>query len=356
MQISEVVAVGVFCSYFSIIAGLFLLIARSLSSQSWGGRVYVFIVLAVASFVHTWFYMFQFMAASHFLFLVSARATISTGLTVERRSQWLLNTSLFEQDVCFGKANWWWSQQLCLFTVGAWTIFLSVKGRRHHIDFIWAYMLLGQFIAISIASNLFYLALVLAPRPPSPSSSHGLSSFPAPVALWLPVLLSLGTVAMSPFTSERSFLPNLLLLHALIILLLLVPDRLFPLAQASAETKSHFGISLKTLYIVVFGAALVLHARATGQAAGDPPVSVKDLALNAWDVLHSHPAQSSIGWDVIWTSISFVVWLVLHPKLQPRVLPSSSTIKGRLLTAMYLLMATPLLSVGVLALHVFWTT
>ncbi|KAJ7718345.1 hypothetical protein B0H16DRAFT_1609420, partial [Mycena metata] len=208
-------------------------------------------------------------------------------------------------------------------------------------------MLLGQFVAISIASNLFYLALVLAPRLPSPSSTHGMSSLPAPVALWLPILLSLSTIATSPFTSERSFLPNLLLMHTLIILPLLVPDRLFPLAQASAEPKSRIGISLKTHYIV-------LHARATSQAAGDPPVSVKDLALKAWNVLHSHPAQSSIGWDVIWTSISFVVWLVLHLELQPRVLPSSSTTKGRFLTAMYLLMVTPLLLVGVLAPHVFW--
>ncbi|KAJ7718335.1 hypothetical protein B0H16DRAFT_1797566 [Mycena metata] len=216
-------------------------------------------------------------------------------------------------------------------------------------------MLLGKFVAISVVSNLFYLALVLAPRPPSPSSSHGMSSLPAPVALWLPVLLSLGTVTTSPFTSERSFLPNLLLMHTLIILPFLVPDRLFPLVQASAEIKSRIGISLKTLHIVLFGAALVLHARATGQAAGDPPISVRDLALKAWDVLHSHPAQSSIGWDVIWTSILFVVWLVLHPELQPRVLPSNSTTRGRFLTAMYLVMATPLLSVGVLAPYVFWT-
>ncbi|KAJ7707952.1 hypothetical protein B0H16DRAFT_1823524 [Mycena metata] len=254
MQILEVVAVNVFCSYFSIIAGLFSLIARSLSSQNWGGRVYVFIALAVASFVHTWFYMFKFMAANYDQ---SARATIPAGLAVERMSQWLLNTSLFEQawaHVCFGKVNWWWSQQLCLFTVGAWTIFLSVEGRHHHIKFIWVYMLLGQFVAISVVSNLVYFALVLAPRPPSPSSSHGMSSLPAPVALWLPILLSLGTIATSPFTSERSFLPNLLLMHTLIILPLLVPDRLFPLGQASAEPKSRIGISLKTLYIVVFGA------------------------------------------------------------------------------------------------------
>ncbi|KAJ7713155.1 hypothetical protein B0H16DRAFT_1811366 [Mycena metata] len=356
MQILEVVAVSVFCSYFSIIASLFSLIARSLSSQNWGGRVYVFIALAFASFVHTWFCKFPFAFGGIFTdYEQSARATISTGLTVERISQWLLNTSLYKQawaHVCFGKANWWWSQQLCLFTVGTWTIFLSDEGQHHHIKFIWAYMLLRQFVAISVASNLFYLALILAPCPPPPSSSHGIFSLRAPVALWLPVLLSLGTVATSPFTTECSFLPNLLLMHTFIVIPLLVPDRLFPLVQSSAETKSRIGISLKTLYVVVFGTALVLHVHATGQAA-DPPVSVRDLTLKAWDVLHSHPAQSSIGWDVIWTSISFVVWLVLHPELQPRVLPSSSTIKGRFLTAMYLLMATPLLSVRVLAPHVF---
>ncbi|KAJ7026101.1 hypothetical protein C8F04DRAFT_120728 [Mycena alexandri] len=344
MHISELAAVGVFCSYFSIIAGLFLLIARSLFSQDLGSRAYVFIALAITSFVHTWFYMFKFMAWSFTDYERSTGATIFTGLTVERMSQWLLNTSLFEQawaNVCFGQVNWWWSQQLCLFTVGAWTIFLSIEGRRHNVQFIWAYMLLGQLVAISVASNLFYLALVLAPRPPSPSSNHGLSSLQAPVALWLPVLLSLGTVATSPFTSERSFLPNLLLMHSLIVLPLLAPDRLFPLGQASTQTKSYFGISLKTLYILVFGAALALHTRATGQALGDPAVSVTDFTLKAWNVLHSHPAQSSIGWDVIWTSISFVVWLVLQPELQ-----------GRLLTATYLLLATPLVSVGVLAPHV----
>ncbi|KAJ7158055.1 hypothetical protein C8R46DRAFT_1165229 [Mycena filopes] len=332
----ELAALGVFCSYLSTIAGLFLFIARSLSAQNFGSRAYVFVALSVASFAHTWFYMFKFMAWS---FTDYERSRISTELTIKRLSQWLLNTSLFEQawaNVCFGQVNWWWSQQLCLFTVGAWTIFLSIEGRRHNVKFIWAYMLLGQLVAISVASNLFYLALVLAPPPPPPSNRRS-TPLRAPVALWLPVLLSLATVATSPFTSDTSFLPNLLLMHSLIVLPLLAPDRLFPLG----ETKSSFDMSLKTLYILVFGGALALHTRVTGQALGDPAVSVTDFALKAWDVLHSHPAQSSIGWDVIWTSISFIVWLVLQPNLQ-----------GRMVTGVYLLLATPLVSVGVLAPHV----
>jgi hypothetical protein len=28
----------------------------------------------------------------------------------------------------------------------------------------------------------------------------------------------------------------------------------------------------------------------------------------AWNTLHSHPAQSSIGWDVVWSTLSFITW------------------------------------------------
>jgi hypothetical protein len=49
----------------------------------------------------------------------------------ERLTNWLRGTELFEQSwsiVCAGPLNWWWSEQLCLFAVGAWTIFLSAQG------------------------------------------------------------------------------------------------------------------------------------------------------------------------------------------------------------------------------------
>jgi hypothetical protein len=59
MQISgsELGALGVFCSYFSIIAGLFWVIWTSLSGSATnlGRRAYVFIALALGSFAHTWF-------------------------------------------------------------------------------------------------------------------------------------------------------------------------------------------------------------------------------------------------------------------------------------------------------------
>ncbi|KAJ7248231.1 hypothetical protein B0H12DRAFT_1053123 [Mycena haematopus] len=334
---SELGALAVFCSYFSVIGSLFLLIFRKLprSATRPGSSAYVFVALAVASFTHTWFYMFSFMAWSFTDYEQSTSASY-TGNLIERMSKWLLDTSLFEQawaSVCFGKVNWWWSQQLCLYTVGAWTIFIATEGRRHQVKFVWAYMLLGQLVAISVASNLFYLALVLA-GPPSPSLAARPSNQWAPLSLWVPVLMSLGTVATSPFTDERTFLPNLLLMHSLIVVPLLVPD---------TPQKPLLSLRIPTLYVLVFVAALAMHTRATINAA----LSVTEFASSAWGTLHSHPAQSSIGWDVVWTSVSFVVWVVLDP---------TGEIRGRdsrpLLTAAYLLLATPLVSVGVLAPHV----
>lgn len=55
------------------------------------------------------------------------------GPALVRFADWLVHTGLFEQAwaaVCFGESpwSWWWSQQLCLFTAGAWTVLLTVEG------------------------------------------------------------------------------------------------------------------------------------------------------------------------------------------------------------------------------------
>lgn len=53
---------------------------------------------------------------------------------IERMAQWLVNTQLFKQAwyaVCDGPLNWWWSEQLCLFTVGCWTVILASEGQRY---------------------------------------------------------------------------------------------------------------------------------------------------------------------------------------------------------------------------------
>ena len=81
-------------------------------------------------------------------------------------------------------------------------------------------MLLGQIVAISVACNLFFTLLsVTEPK-------RGARLYARPT-LWLSVLASLITVAISPYTDETTFLPNLLVMHVLLII---------PLATESVTT------------------------------------------------------------------------------------------------------------------------
>jgi hypothetical protein len=59
----------------------------------------------------------------------------NSGSTFVRVANWLKDTALFEQAwtiVCDGPLRWWWSEQLCLFTVGFWTVFLLTTGVYTH--------------------------------------------------------------------------------------------------------------------------------------------------------------------------------------------------------------------------------
>ncbi|KAJ7061992.1 hypothetical protein C8F01DRAFT_121904 [Mycena amicta] len=337
---AEVAACGVFVTYFGLIAALFTVIARDLlrrakTRSTPAPKAHVFGALTLASFAHTWFYMFKFMAWSFRDYEASAGG-IATRTLLQRISRWLLATSLFEQawaSVCFGTVNWWWSQQLCLYTVGAWTVFLTIEGQKHQVKRVWAYMLLGQLVAISVASNLFYLALVLSPPTPSPARQ----TRRAHALLWIPILISLGTVALSPFTSTETgtFLPNLLLMHALIVV---------PLVVSPIGTT----IPLRTLYALAALSSILLHTCATYLAfPGTDDAHSRNVAASAmiitfardtWTTLHGHPAQSSIGWDVIWTSVSLVVWTAAE----------LSTAR-----ALFTLLATPFVSVGALAPYTY---
>lgn len=193
-------------------------------------------------------------------------------------------------------------------------------------------MLLGQIVAISVASNLFYLALVLSPE--APRAEKKSPSIKASPALWLSVLLSLASVAATPFTSKQTFLPNLLLMHALLFI---------PLISKNASP-ARFSISTKALYRIVHFAAVLIHLRTVlnamvflGYAKHSGPTNP---AVAAWVVLNSHPAQSSIGWDIVWTSLSFAVWKLVGAKASES--PS-------FFSTIYLLFATPVASIGVTA-------
>ncbi|KAH9016408.1 hypothetical protein EDB83DRAFT_2439223 [Lactarius deliciosus] len=292
LSTEQLTGLVIFGSYFIGILCLFVLVVQSISerhreaAKSGNASSWIYAGLALASFGYTWYYMISFMQWSFTDYERSAgvlkNETEPMGLA--RVANWLRSTALFEQAwtiVCDGPLRWWWSEQLCLFTVGFWTIFLQTKGKEHGVKHVWAYMLLGQLVAISVATNLFFLALV----PPAKEKKKAASATSSvPLVLWLSVLASLATVMLVPHSLRHDyFLSNLLVMHALLVLPLL------PLP------------ALYWLVALLSAAARVRTVTMCGSLTTGPGT--------LWAVLNSHPAQASIGWDVVWTTISVLIWV-----------------------------------------------
>jgi len=307
MQTAELVAFAIFGSYFLIILGLFGILGRNVAIVG-GGRTlrqYVFSGLTIMSFAHTWYYMLAYLLWSFSRYQQASGS--KGGPFIRQMAEWLINTGLFEEawsKVSARAMPWWLSEPICLFTVGAWTIFLATKGRQHAVKHLWAYMALGQLVAISVATNLFFLSILLTPIK---KSTVAPGTKLAPPILWLSVLVALLTVGISPYTDDKSFLPNLLVMHFFIFL---------PLLPIGYNTNSSLSIRTKTLYALAAVAAVVLRLRTTYAALTSLPPGEQTLwgfVSAAATTLHTHPAQSSIGWDVVWTTVSVLLWITLRP-------------------------------------------
>jgi len=224
-------------------------------------------------------------------------------------------------------------------------ILVYLAGRRYQIKHLWAYMLLGQLVAISIAANLFYLAIFLSA--PSTPRNDRLSRSASP-KIWLSVLLSLATIALSPFTSRQTFLPNLLVMHVLLFVPLISGSE-----RGSKQKPGRYSMDTSTLYRLVCIIALGIRARTTVAAIAFLNLDWTKASLSAvvsaiWDTLYSNPAQSSLGWEVIWNSVSFIAFIIARPVGSD--LGRSDMRVSR--SVPFLLLATPVASLGVTAPYV----
>ncbi|EJD55018.1 hypothetical protein AURDEDRAFT_140727 [Auricularia subglabra TFB-10046 SS5] len=301
----QLLALSVFSSYFTVIILLFILILRSIQwrqPRRKGRHAVVYGSLAVVSLAHTWYYMIRFLLWSKHDFesqITRSRAREASSLA--RLADWLVQTRLFEQAwfaVCEGPWNWLWSEQLCLFTAGAWTVFLYVESRRSRVALPWAYMLLGQLVAISVASNLFYLALALSPRIAGRDRAH----MRLPAFLWMCVAAALVSVYTSPALLHSRFLSNLLVMHGAITL---------PLLPLPKTLRSAGMVSASAVYWSIACAALAIRM-GTLRNVFSTGMPLSRIPKDAWTTLHSHPAQSSIGWDIVWTTLSFAAYELLE--------------------------------------------
>jgi hypothetical protein len=169
-------------------------------------------------------------------------------------------------------------------------------GREHDVKHLWAYMLFGQLVAISVATNLFFLALT---RTRSTTTAKKKPAAPrratdtVPPILWLSVLASLMTVFLVPHSLRHDyFLANLLAMHALVV----IPFIPLPVVLG------HLHIRTRTLYLLVGLLSVLTRVRTV--------LWMMKSEVPLWTVLHSHPAQASIGWDVVWTTMSCLVTLL----------------------------------------------
>ncbi|GAA5983018.1 hypothetical protein JCM11641_004689 [Rhodosporidiobolus odoratus] len=305
--------------YFALIGYLLFTIAPSLTRRKPSPITLVFFLLALASVGSTWLYMLAYFKRSF------ADAALRAGVAVQDYSTqaWLRDVSLFKEAweyVCSTPQRWWWSEQLCLWTVGPLTLLMAVEGRRHRIKSLCAYMLLGQVVAISFAQSLFFLALSVAPSlpakvapTPAPAKSGTAQPLitrkpPSSLTWWLlaAVILGNASVAFAPRTLFSSlFLPNLLLMHAVLVLPLVLRDN-----KSAPMTLSRFYMNVSIVALRFrWPTLLEIIGKESDLSLQKLVPRIPQLLEQQWVILNEHPAQQSIGWDVIFTSISALVYL-----------------------------------------------
>ena len=179
---------------------------------------------------------------------------------------------------------------------------------------MWLFMLLGQIVAISFASNIFFLAVLVHEQVKTPKAvgkdekSNNENAQPdssdAPMtsaAFWYDpiVALTVGLAVNVPSKfGEPRFMALLLAPHVLAFVPILLNKLL-------SQKVSNEALKKPTL-LTRFGSMSVILVWAT-KAVLDKGGSWQ-LIL---ETLHEHPAVSSVGWDVIFCWISYTAWFFL---------------------------------------------
>jgi hypothetical protein len=208
-------------------------------------------------------------------------------------------------------------------------------GNRRNIPSTWKFMLLAQIVAISFATNLFLLAVLVSPQNPATPSpikkldpnfmtnaksdakpdsradsnpkkvdGDGLISFLCLQFLILPGLES--AAVLLTVSGTPSFMTTLLIPH----LLLFVSPVIFELASKLSFSKGLNEAMTREnekLYTTIVVASSVVIGVSTYSAATQ--VSGWSGILKA---LYEHLAISSVGWDIICCGLSWGVWIAFN--------------------------------------------
>lgn len=181
-------------------------------------------------------------------------------------------------------------------------------------------MLLGQIVAISFATNLYFLTILLSPKqqqsttiePKSPASdipeSASKPSYRRFLGPWIIDFLSVTStrnaanlLGQDKYQSGAPGFMQLLLLPHIVLMMLptlraIVPARFFPSADTRTVNKIYGLLWLTNAY---FFGDLMWTTHKVYQAG--------DLG-RIGSALFEHPAVSSVGFDVIFCWISWICW------------------------------------------------
>ncbi|KAL7413519.1 hypothetical protein BDY24DRAFT_441318 [Mrakia frigida] len=347
---SHLTPLAIFIGYFVLIAYLFVVVLRAtvFSSSTVPAKgstrrsiwATIFALIAVGSFGHTWYHMINYMIWSHSN-AISLLPPSSTPLPpLLSITTWLSNTALFEQAwsiVLQPGPKAWISSHITSFTVN-WVLFLwmsiqppcssssastsSTEGKEKNqkedentvaTEKHWgAYeaacvLLLGQVVAISVASSLWFVGC--ARRGKSSAGESGLNKDMVPRKIWIPLMLSSLSAAVVPMTvNTQLFLPNLLLLHFLLLLPFILPS---PPTPSSSELyvgalALSFLLPLPTFFLPVFLTKNNLLLTLLPSNRETLPLY---FPSQAWETyLTSNHAVGSITADVAWCTIVTLAW------------------------------------------------
>lgn len=161
-------------------------------------------------------------------------------------------------------------------------------------------MLLGQLVAVSFSTALFVTALSVRPRTRSIASDR----------VWLILLPLLGAMVTvyrnSKVVNTEGFMPNLLLMHGL----LLAPLFFSPRVTTAAETAhvAAYNIGEVVGYGMLATAASIVNKINVDAFTATPGSQPTFQTL--WKTIFTHPAQSSISFDVLSTLVIICLWLL----------------------------------------------
>ncbi|KAF8439614.1 hypothetical protein BGX38DRAFT_1207301 [Terfezia claveryi] len=348
-------SISIFISYFlAIVACAFVIVRSILGSfrsckrdginksrkHNLRAQFVLFVILTSLSFGFTWYNMLRFFHLSYTIW-----STVTPSDTPRTIGNWLHDTELFEEAyriVVITPERWWWSQQIFLACFG-WGVWVSYQGKpgrggkERSRKVLTAYMVLAQLVSLSVAVNLYFVD-VLAYRgaeapPPAPPEDRkkkgGMEPRAAETGLakallgfylmlcFIPTAL-LPTLIHSPQTSPlNKFFPALLLPHVALFIPIFFAYPISPRFTRILYTCLTFGSVAchvaSTLAVIEQVTMLIANENALASGASGPQADLyKTLKITVeWlgeTILNTHPAVSSVSWDVVWFVVSMALW------------------------------------------------